>query len=133
MWDADTEQGHDRAVSPHCRWRARQIIKNIPPSEMGQIRAKVAAMAALGGLREAWGCQRSWARDYLSLVSAARGFGVPHRVGYLLPHSVTPSSHHGSRSPARTRRWHCSSPAASRASRTRCILAPFSSPAMSAR
>uniref|UniRef100_A0A8C6IYA4 Uncharacterized protein n=1 Tax=Melopsittacus undulatus TaxID=13146 RepID=A0A8C6IYA4_MELUD len=51
------------------RWRARQIIKNIPPSEMGQIRAKVAAMVALGGLREAWGCQRSWARDYLSSPS----------------------------------------------------------------
>uniref|UniRef100_A0A672TM99 Myosin IG n=1 Tax=Strigops habroptila TaxID=2489341 RepID=A0A672TM99_STRHB len=59
------------------RWRARQIIKNIPPSEMGQIRAKVAAMAALGGLREAWGCQRGWARDYLSSVRAATGFGVP--------------------------------------------------------
>ncbi|KAM4686509.1 unconventional myosin-Ig isoform 2-T2 [Amazona ochrocephala] len=51
------------------RWRARQIIKNIPPSEMGQIRAKVAAMVALGGLREAWGCQRTWARDYLSSPS----------------------------------------------------------------
>ncbi|NXI38271.1 MYO1G protein, partial [Galbula dea] len=49
-----------------CRWRARQIVKNIPPSAMGQIRAKVAAMEVLGGLRKDWGCQRAWARDYLS-------------------------------------------------------------------
>ncbi|XP_068001877.1 unconventional myosin-Ig isoform X1 [Melanerpes formicivorus] len=48
------------------RWRARQIIKNIPPSAMGQIRAKVAAMEALGGLRKDWGCRRAWAQDYLS-------------------------------------------------------------------
>ncbi|XP_032775664.1 unconventional myosin-Ig isoform X2 [Strigops habroptila] len=58
------------------RWRARQIIKNIPPSEMGQIRAKVAAMAALGGLREAWGCQRGWARDYLSSPSENPGLAL---------------------------------------------------------
>lgn len=60
----------------HCRWRARQIIKNIPPSAMGQIRAKVAAMEALGGLRKDWGCQRAWARDYLSSVRLL-GWGVP--------------------------------------------------------
>ncbi|XP_019384614.1 PREDICTED: unconventional myosin-Ig [Crocodylus porosus] len=48
------------------RWRARQIVKNIPPSDMAQIKAKVAAMGALHGLRPDWGCQRSWARDYLS-------------------------------------------------------------------
>ncbi|NWR64303.1 MYO1G protein, partial [Bucorvus abyssinicus] len=49
-----------------CRWRARQIVKNIPPSAMGQIRAKVAALEALGGLRKDWGCRRVWACDYLS-------------------------------------------------------------------
>lgn len=48
------------------RWRARQLVKNIPPSDMIQIKAKVAAMGALQGLRQDWGCQRAWARDYLS-------------------------------------------------------------------
>ncbi|NXW56574.1 MYO1G protein, partial [Eurystomus gularis] len=59
------------------RWRARQIIKNIPPSAMGQIRAKVAAMEALGGLRKDWGCQRAWARDYLSSPSENPGLALP--------------------------------------------------------
>ncbi|XP_004839951.1 unconventional myosin-Ig [Heterocephalus glaber] len=49
-----------------CRWRARQLVKNIPPSDMAQIKAKVAAMGALQGLRQDWGCQRAWTRDYLS-------------------------------------------------------------------
>ncbi|KAM7120952.1 unconventional myosin-Ig isoform 2-T2 [Molossus nigricans] len=49
-----------------CRWRARQLVKNIPPSDMAQIKAKVAAMGALQELRQAWGCQRAWMRDYLS-------------------------------------------------------------------
>uniref|UniRef100_A0A4W2CPT3 Myosin IG n=1 Tax=Bos indicus x Bos taurus TaxID=30522 RepID=A0A4W2CPT3_BOBOX len=48
------------------RWRARQLVKNIPPSDMAQIKAKVAAMAALQELRQDWGCRRAWARDYLS-------------------------------------------------------------------
>ena len=52
------------------RWRARQLVKNIPPSDMAQIKAKVAAMAALQELRQDWGCRRAWARDYLSSVSA---------------------------------------------------------------
>ncbi|KAK2514041.1 Myo1g [Columba guinea] len=56
-----------------ARWRARQIVKNIPPSAMGQLRAKVAAMEALGGLRRDWGCQRSWAQDYLSSPSENPG------------------------------------------------------------
>ncbi|NXW37776.1 MYO1G protein, partial [Phaetusa simplex] len=59
------------------RWRARQIVKKIPPSEMGQIRAKVAAMEALEGLRKDWGCQRSWARDYLSSPSENPGLALP--------------------------------------------------------
>ncbi|NWX39717.1 MYO1G protein, partial [Steatornis caripensis] len=59
------------------RWRARQMIKNIPPSEMGQIRAKVAAMEALEGLRKDWGCRRTWARDYLSSPSENPGLALP--------------------------------------------------------
>ncbi|XP_057588206.1 unconventional myosin-Ig isoform X2 [Hippopotamus amphibius kiboko] len=49
-----------------CRWRAWQLVKNIPPSDMAQIKAKVAAMAVLQELRQDWGCRRAWARDYLS-------------------------------------------------------------------
>uniref|UniRef100_A0AAZ3SLA6 Myosin IG n=1 Tax=Oncorhynchus tshawytscha TaxID=74940 RepID=A0AAZ3SLA6_ONCTS len=47
------------------KWRAWQIVKNIPPSDMGEIRAKVAALGALNGERKDWGCGRSWERDYL--------------------------------------------------------------------
>nr|XP_033787810.1 unconventional myosin-Ig [Geotrypetes seraphini] len=50
------------------RWRARQIVKNIPPSDMAQIKAKVAAMEVLQGLRNDVGYQRGWDRDYLSKV-----------------------------------------------------------------
>lgn len=58
------------------RWRARQLVKNIPPSDMAQIKAKVAAMGALQELRQDWGCRRAWARDYLSSVSVgAAGAG----------------------------------------------------------
>ncbi|XP_071890163.1 unconventional myosin-Ig [Anas platyrhynchos] len=59
------------------RWRARQIVKNIPPSDMAQIRAKVAAMEVLQGLRKDWGCQRGWARDYLSSASENPGLALP--------------------------------------------------------
>uniref|UniRef100_A0A8B9QNH0 Myosin IG n=1 Tax=Apteryx owenii TaxID=8824 RepID=A0A8B9QNH0_APTOW len=59
------------------RWRARQIVKNIPPSDMAQIRAKVAAMGVLQGLRKDWGCQRSWARDYLSSVTENPALALP--------------------------------------------------------
>lgn len=52
-----------------CRWRARQIVKNIPPSDMEQIKAKVAALDVLEGLRKDWGCCRSWSRNYLVSVS----------------------------------------------------------------
>lgn len=68
-----------RGLSDHLalsRWRARQLVKNIPPSDMAQIKAKVAAMAALQELRQDWGCRRAWARDYLSSVSVrAMGSG----------------------------------------------------------
>ncbi|NXA44696.1 MYO1G protein, partial [Nothocercus julius] len=67
------------------RWRARQIVKNIPPSDMAQLRAKVAAFGALHGLRKDWGCQRSWARDYLSSVTenAALALAFARRVQAL--------------------------------------------------
>ncbi|TRY93055.1 hypothetical protein DNTS_023831 [Danionella cerebrum] len=48
------------------RWWARQLIKNIPPSAMGEVRAKVAAFSALSGERVDWGFNRSWERDYLA-------------------------------------------------------------------
>ncbi|GCB64824.1 hypothetical protein scyTo_0007589 [Scyliorhinus torazame] len=48
------------------RWRARQIVKNIPPSDMPQIKLKIAAMDALLGRRKDWGVQRTWEQDYLS-------------------------------------------------------------------
>uniref|UniRef100_A0A669BFL3 Myosin IG n=1 Tax=Oreochromis niloticus TaxID=8128 RepID=A0A669BFL3_ORENI len=46
-------------------WWARQIVKNIPPSDMLEVRAKVAAMTALSGERKDWGVSRAWERDYL--------------------------------------------------------------------
>ncbi|XP_035866253.1 unconventional myosin-Ig isoform X2 [Phyllostomus discolor] len=56
----------DTCLALFCRWRARQLVKNIPPSDMAQIKAKVAAMGALQELRPDWGCRRAWLRDYLS-------------------------------------------------------------------
>ncbi|XP_046700385.1 unconventional myosin-Ig [Silurus meridionalis] len=50
----------------HRRWRARRIVKNIPPSDMAEVRAKVAAMSALSGERLDWGYNRTWERDYLA-------------------------------------------------------------------
>ncbi|KAL8164684.1 UNVERIFIED_CONTAM: Unconventional myosin-Ig [Gekko kuhli] len=50
------------------RWRARQIVNNIPPSDMEQIKAKVAALDVLQGLRKDWGCGRNWGGNYLVSV-----------------------------------------------------------------
>ncbi|KAG7235290.1 hypothetical protein INR49_002815, partial [Caranx melampygus] len=50
------------------RWWARQIVKNIPPSDMLEVRAKVAALTALSTDRKDWGVSRAWERDYLSNV-----------------------------------------------------------------
>uniref|UniRef100_A0A8C6PSS7 Myosin IG n=2 Tax=Nothobranchius furzeri TaxID=105023 RepID=A0A8C6PSS7_NOTFU len=52
----------------HRRWWARQIVKNIPPSDMLEVRAKVAALTSLSGERKDWGVGRAWERDYLSNV-----------------------------------------------------------------
>lgn len=50
------------------RWWARQIVKNIPPSDMPEVRSKVAALTALSGERKDWGVSRPWERDYLANV-----------------------------------------------------------------
>uniref|UniRef100_A0A8C3AW12 Myosin IG n=1 Tax=Cyclopterus lumpus TaxID=8103 RepID=A0A8C3AW12_CYCLU len=50
------------------RWWARQIVKNIPPSDMLEVRAKVAALTALSGDRKDWGVSRAWERNYLANV-----------------------------------------------------------------
>lgn len=47
-------------------------MKNIPPSDVLEVRAKVAALAALSGERKDWGVGRAWERDYLSNVRNAR-------------------------------------------------------------
>ncbi|XP_053569677.1 unconventional myosin-Ig [Bombina bombina] len=58
------------------RWRARLIVKNIPPSDMSQIKTKVAAMEALQDLRKEIGYQRAWKQDYLSCEGEIPQFSV---------------------------------------------------------
>ncbi|KAM4539467.1 unconventional myosin-Ig [Odontesthes bonariensis] len=65
---AALSQFHSITVALHRRWWARQIVKNIPPSDMLEVRAKVAALKALSGERKDWGVSRAWERDYLSNV-----------------------------------------------------------------
>uniref|UniRef100_A0A8C6TSW5 Myosin IG n=1 Tax=Neogobius melanostomus TaxID=47308 RepID=A0A8C6TSW5_9GOBI len=57
---------HRNTVNLYKRWWARQMVKNIPPSDMLEVRAKVAAYSALSGERKDWGVRRAWERDYLS-------------------------------------------------------------------
>lgn len=52
------------------RWRASQLIKTIPASDLPQVRAKVAAMEMLKGQRADLGLQRAWEGNYLASVSA---------------------------------------------------------------
>uniref|UniRef100_A0A3B3WBE9 Myosin IG n=1 Tax=Poecilia mexicana TaxID=48701 RepID=A0A3B3WBE9_9TELE len=59
-------QFHSITTMLHRRWWARQIVKNIPPSDMLEVRAKVAALTSLSGERKDWGVGRAWERDYLS-------------------------------------------------------------------
>ncbi|XP_061839186.1 unconventional myosin-Ig [Nerophis lumbriciformis] len=59
---------HAITVTLHRRWWARQTVKKIPPSDMLEIRAKVAALTALGGERKDCGLIRAWERDYLANV-----------------------------------------------------------------
>lgn len=65
---AALSQFHNITSSLHRRWWARQLIKNIPPSDMLEVRAKVAALTALNGERKDWGSRRAWERDYLANV-----------------------------------------------------------------
>uniref|UniRef100_A0A8C5DM46 Unconventional myosin-Id-like n=1 Tax=Gouania willdenowi TaxID=441366 RepID=A0A8C5DM46_GOUWI len=59
---------HHITKTLHRRWWARQVVKNIPPSDMLEVRAKVAALTVLIGKRKDWGPSRAWERDYLSNV-----------------------------------------------------------------
>ncbi|KAM4630562.1 unconventional myosin-Ig [Polymixia lowei] len=61
-------QFHNITTMLHRRWWARQIVKNIAPSDIAEVRAKVAALAALSGERKDWGVSRAWERDYLANV-----------------------------------------------------------------
>uniref|UniRef100_A0A8C5FP92 Myosin IG n=1 Tax=Gadus morhua TaxID=8049 RepID=A0A8C5FP92_GADMO len=61
-------QFHDITVT----WWAHQVVKRIPPSEVSEVRAKVAALGALDGARKAWGVGRPWERDYLANVRPDR-------------------------------------------------------------
>ncbi|XP_030896186.1 unconventional myosin-Id-like [Leptonychotes weddellii] len=48
------------------RWRASQLIKSLPASDLPQVRAKVAAMEMLKGQRADLGLQRAWEGNYLA-------------------------------------------------------------------
>uniref|UniRef100_A0A8W4FMM8 Myosin ID n=2 Tax=Sus scrofa TaxID=9823 RepID=A0A8W4FMM8_PIG len=48
------------------RWRASQLIKTIPASDLPQVRAKVAAVEMLKGQRADLGLQRAWEGNYLA-------------------------------------------------------------------
>ncbi|XP_075867895.1 unconventional myosin-Ig isoform X2 [Nelusetta ayraudi] len=61
-------QFHKITVMLHRRWWARQIVKKIPPSDMLEVQAKVAALTALSRQRKDWGVSRAWERDYLANV-----------------------------------------------------------------
>lgn len=50
------------------RWRASQLIKSMPASDLPQVRAKVAAMEMLKGQRADLGLQRAWEGNYLASV-----------------------------------------------------------------
>ncbi|XP_061657110.1 unconventional myosin-Ig isoform X2 [Syngnathoides biaculeatus] len=86
---AALNQFHAITVMLHRRWWARQMVKKIPPSDMLEIRAKVAALTALGGERKDWGCTRAWERDYLASInrfnkSSDRGILVTDKCFYKL-------------------------------------------------
>ncbi|KAM7137497.1 unconventional myosin-Id isoform 2-T2 [Macrochelys suwanniensis] len=48
------------------RWRANVLIKSIPPEDLPQLRAKVAAMELLKGHRADIGLQRVWEGNYIA-------------------------------------------------------------------
>ncbi|KAK9396817.1 unconventional myosin-Id [Crotalus adamanteus] len=51
----------------YYRWRAHELIKSIPPKDLPQIKAKVAALELLKGHRGDIGLQRVWQGNYLAL------------------------------------------------------------------
>uniref|UniRef100_A0A8C8VQ68 Unconventional myosin-Id n=1 Tax=Pelusios castaneus TaxID=367368 RepID=A0A8C8VQ68_9SAUR len=59
------------------RWRANVLIKSIPPEDLPQLRAKVAAMELLKGHRADMGLQRAWEGNYIASVSANTGSFIP--------------------------------------------------------
>lgn len=59
------------------RWRASQLIKSIPASDLPQVRAKVAAMEMLKGQRADLGLQRAWEGNYLASVSPGEQSAIP--------------------------------------------------------
>uniref|UniRef100_A0A8D2LFU9 Myosin ID n=1 Tax=Varanus komodoensis TaxID=61221 RepID=A0A8D2LFU9_VARKO len=70
-------QRFDEALQAiYHRWRAFELIKKIPPSDLPQIRAKVAAMELLKGHRSDIGLQRAWQGNYLlaGVSNTARSF-----------------------------------------------------------
>ncbi|XP_056374744.1 unconventional myosin-Ig [Hyla sarda] len=71
------EQFQEVCKNLHRSWRARKIVKNIPPSEMLQIRCKVCAMESLQDLRKDIGYQRPWKQNYLSCEADNPG-GADH-------------------------------------------------------
>lgn len=58
------------------RWRASQLIKTIPASDLPQVRAKVAAVEMLKGQRADLGLQRAWEGNYLASVSPGGQSGI---------------------------------------------------------
>ncbi|XP_042332363.1 unconventional myosin-Id isoform X1 [Sceloporus undulatus] len=50
----------------YFRWKAHELIKSIPPKDLPQIRAKVAAVELLKGHRVDIGLQRAWQGNYLA-------------------------------------------------------------------
>ena len=61
------------------RWRASQLIKTIPASDLPQVRAKVAAVEMLKGQRADLGLQRAWEGNYLASVSPGEQSGIYFR------------------------------------------------------
>ena len=58
------------------RWRASQLIKTIPASDLPQVRAKVAAVEMLKGQRADLGLQRAWEGNYLASVGPGGQSGI---------------------------------------------------------
>ncbi|XP_015278854.1 PREDICTED: unconventional myosin-Id-like [Gekko japonicus] len=66
--------------SIYHRWRAHELIKSIPPKDLPQIRAKVAAMELLKGHRADIGLHRAWHGDYM-----ASNPDNPQSAGVFIP------------------------------------------------